>query len=116
MIVYQELDVDWKNVIVEQPPLNTEVFSRQVAGGSQSIRQSWSGLRMVGATARMMLIMAAAKEWQVPVEEVTTEAGVLYHKNKGKKAGYGEMSTWLLYTSDAADNPLRIEYGGGRIV
>ncbi len=93
MIVAEELDVDWKNVIVEQAPLNTEVFSRQVAGGSQSIRQSWSGLRMVGATARMMLIMAAAKEWQVPVEEVTTEAGVLYHKNKGKKAGYGEMST-----------------------
>ena len=93
MIVAEELDVDWKNVIVEQAPLNTDVFNRQVAGGSQSIRQSWSGLRMVGATARMMLVMAAAKEWQVSVEEITTEAGVLYHKTSGKKAGYGEMAT-----------------------
>lgn len=93
MIVADELDVDWKNVIVEQAPLNTSVFTRQVAGGSQSIRQSWNGLRTVGATARTMLREAAAKQWQVPVEEVTTEAGVLYHKGSGKKAGYGEMAT-----------------------
>ena len=93
MIVAEELDVDWKNVIVEQAPLNTSVFTRQVAGGSQSIRQSWKGLRTVGATARTMLREAAAKEWQVPVGEVTTDAGVLYHKNSGKKAGYGEMAT-----------------------
>jgi isoquinoline 1-oxidoreductase beta subunit len=93
MIVAEELDVDWKNVIVEQAPLNTQVFNRQVAGGSQSIRQSWPGLRMVGATARRMLQEAAAREWQVPVGEITTEAGVLVHKNSGKKAGYGEMAT-----------------------
>jgi len=93
MIVAEELDVDWKNVIVEQAPLNTDVFTRQVAGGSQSIRQSWSGLRTVGATARTMLREAAAKEWQVPVEEVSTEAGMLIHKSSGKKAGYGEMAT-----------------------
>ncbi len=93
MIVAEELDVDWKNVIVEQAPLNTGVFDRQVAGGSQSIRQSWKGLRTVGATARMMLMEAAAVAWQVPVEEVTTEAGILYHKSSGKKAGYGEMAT-----------------------
>ena len=93
MIVAEELDVDWKKVIVEQAPLNTSVFTRQVAGGSQSIRQSWNGLRTVGATARTMLREAAAKEWQVPVGEVSTDAGVLYHKNSGKKAGYGEMAT-----------------------
>ena len=85
MIVAEELDVDWKNVIVEQAPLNTDVFKRQVAGGSQSIRQSWSALRTAGATARSMLMEAAAKEWQVPVEEITTEAGVIYHKKGGKK-------------------------------
>ena len=55
MIVAEELDVDWKNVIVEQAPLNTKVFTRQLAGGSQSIRSSWNGLRMAGATARHML-------------------------------------------------------------
>lgn len=93
MIVAEELDVDWKNVLVEQAPLNTKVFVRQLAGGSDSIRTSWPGLRMAGASARTMLRQAAASKWEVPVEEVTTEAGVLYHKNSGKKAGYGEMAS-----------------------
>ena len=61
MIVAEELDVDWKNVIVEQAPLNTDIFTRQLAGGSQSIRQSWPALRMAGATARNMLRQAAAQ-------------------------------------------------------
>lgn len=92
MIVAEELDVDWDQVMVEQAPLNTEIFTRQLAGGSQSIRQGWDGLRMAGATARRMLREAAAQAWAVPVEEVTTAAGVLYHKSSGKSAGYGEMA------------------------
>ena len=93
MIVAEELDIDWKNVVVEQAPLNTAVFTRQLAGGSQSIRQGWEGLRMAGAGARQLLREAAAQAWQVPVAEVTTEAGVLYHKPSGKSAGYGEMAS-----------------------
>lgn len=93
MIVAEELDIDWKNVIVEQAPLNTEVFTRQLAGGSQSIRQGWQGLRMAGASARQMLREAAAQSWQVPVDEITTAAGVLYHQKSGKTAGYGEMAS-----------------------
>lgn len=93
MIVAEELDIDWKNVVVEQAPLNTEVFTRQLAGGSQSIRQGWQGLRMAGASARHMLKEAAAQAWQVPVEEITTAAGVLYHQKSGKSAGYGEMAS-----------------------
>lgn len=93
MIVAEELDVDWKNVIVEQAPLNTAIFTRQLAGGSQSIRQGWKGLRTAGATARQMLRQAAANVWLVPVDEITTEAGVLYHKASGKSAGYGEMAS-----------------------
>jgi isoquinoline 1-oxidoreductase subunit beta len=93
MLVAEELDVDWKNVIVEQAPLNTNIFVRQLAGGSQSIRQGWQGLRMAGATARKMLCEAAAQTWQVPVSEITTEAGIIYHKASGKKATYGEMAS-----------------------
>ena len=93
MIVADELDVDWKKVIVEQAPLNTEAFTRQFIGGSQAIRQSWQGLRMAGAGARRMLREAAAQAWQVPVDEITTESGTLYHKNSGKSAGYGEMAS-----------------------
>ncbi|MDT9071346.1 molybdopterin cofactor-binding domain-containing protein, partial [Escherichia coli] len=65
MIVAEELDVKWEDVIVKQAPLNSESFTRQVAGGSQSIRQGWQSLRMAGATAREMLKNAAAKQWNV---------------------------------------------------
>lgn len=93
MIVAEELDVDWNRVIVEQAPLNTDIFTRQLAGGSQSIRQGWNGLRTAGATARQMLRQAAADAWQVPVNEITTEAGVLNHAASGKSATYGEMAS-----------------------
>src|SRR5258707_9222255 len=105
MIVAEELDIDWKNVIVEQAPLNTEIFTRQLAGGSQSIRQSWKGLRTAGATARQMLREAAAKTWQVSVNEITTEAGTLFHKNTGKKAGYGEMGFSCSQNSEPKKEP-----------
>lgn len=93
MIVAEELDIDWGNVIVEQAPLNTDIFQRQLAGGSQSIRAGWQGLRMAGATARHMLIAAAAEAWQVPASEITTNAGILTHKASNKSAGYGEMAS-----------------------
>ena len=93
MIVADELDVDWKDVIVEQAPLNTDAFSFQFIGGSQAIRRGWPGLRMAGASARQMLREAAAKAWQVPVEEITTVAGVLHHEASDKSLGYGEMAS-----------------------
>ncbi len=92
MIVAEELDVNWNDVLVEQAPLNTEIFTRQLAGGSQSIRQGWEGLRMAGAAARTMLRQAAADAWQVPLAEVTSSEGLLYHKGTGKSATYGEMA------------------------
>lgn len=64
MIVAEELDVNWKNVKVVQAPLNTAIFTRQIAGGSRSINESWDALRMAGATARHMLVQAAAASWE----------------------------------------------------
>ena len=93
MIVAEELDAVWKNVIVEQAPFDPEYFGRQFTGGSQGIRRGWEMLRMAGAAARQMLRQAAADTWQVPVEEVTTEAGRLHHNATGKEAGYGEMAS-----------------------
>lgn len=92
MIVAEELDVDWNNVIVEQAPLNTDVFTRQLAGGSQSIRQGWESLRTAGATARQMLLTAAADQWQVPVGELRVDNGVIRHKGSDKSMGYGEIA------------------------
>lgn len=93
MIVAEELDIDWKNVVIEQAHLNTKMYTRQFIGGSQALRRGWPGLRMAGASARTMLREAAAQAWQVPLEEITTEAGTLYHKKSGQSAGYGEMAS-----------------------
>lgn len=92
VIVAEELDVDWKDVVVEQADLNLIKYSRQLAGGSQSIRQGWQGLRMAGATGRRMLMEAAAKQWNVPVGELTTDKGVVYHKSSNQSANYGELA------------------------
>ena len=93
MSLADELEVDWKDVIVEQAPLNTDLYTWQVAGGSRSIMSSWEPLRMAGATARQMLKEAAAAAWQVPVAEITAVAGVLSHEASGNSAGYGEMAS-----------------------
>ncbi len=93
MIVAEELDVDWKTVIVEQASLNTALYTRQFIGGSQAIRQGWKSLRTAGASARQMLREAAAQSWGVPLDEVTTENGKLYHNKSGKSAGYGSMAS-----------------------
>ncbi|MFN8256211.1 MAG: molybdopterin cofactor-binding domain-containing protein [Bacteroidales bacterium] len=92
-IVAEELDVNWKNVIVEQAYLNTKLYTGQTIGGSNAIRQGWKTLRMAGATARYMLRQAAANAWQVPMTEITTSEGMLYHKKSGKSAGYGNMAS-----------------------
>lgn len=93
MILAEELDIDWKSVVVEQADFFPERFDRQFTGGSQGIRQGWKPLRTAGATARQMLIQAAAQTWNVPAEEISTEAGTLHHQPSGKKAGYGEMAS-----------------------
>ncbi|MBU3821668.1 molybdopterin-dependent oxidoreductase [Flavobacteriaceae bacterium XHP0103] len=93
MIVAEELDVDWKNVVVEQAPLNTGFYQNQFAGGSLSIRLSWNALRMAGATARRMLLDAAAKEWNIPVSDLTVAQGVIKEKNGERSIGYGEIAS-----------------------
>ena len=92
MLVAEELDIDWKNVIVEQAGLDMNLYSRQIAGGSQSIRSSWKSLRMAGATARRMLMEAASQELGVPVEELTTENGEIKHAS-GKSISYGKVAS-----------------------
>lgn len=91
MVVAEELDVDWKDVIVKQAPLNTQLFTRQVAGGSQSIRKGWQGLRMAGATAKQMLINAAAKQWQVDPSTCKAAKGLITNTN-GDELSYGAVA------------------------
>lgn len=92
IIVAEELDADWTKVVVEQAPLDTKKFERQVAGGSGSIPHSWQRLRTAGATARQMLLEAAAKRWNVPASECTTAKGFVLHTGSGRKLSYGELA------------------------
>ncbi len=103
MIIAEELCVDWKKVKVELAPLNSK-FGRQTAGGSGSVRGRFSELRKAGATAREMLIAAAALTWNVPQSECTAEDGVVSHKASGKKLGYGELATKAA-TLEVPSNP-----------
>jgi len=91
LIVAEELDVAWDQVSVEQAPLDTKKFSRQIAGGSQSIRAGWNGLRMAGATARYLFVSAAANLWNVPAEDLVTEAGMVKHLPTNKSIAYKEL-------------------------
>ena len=93
MLVAEELDCDWSKVVVEQAGLDSTKYTRQVAGGSGSTPASWKPLRTAGATARQMLISAAAKRWNVSASECSTSNGVVLHSASGKKATYGELAT-----------------------
>lgn len=92
MIVAEELDCDWSDVIVQQAGLNGN-FERQIAGGSQSIRFSWPGLRQAGAKARHLLVQAAAQEMEVDPSACTTDKGVIHHEASGQSKTYGEVAS-----------------------
>ncbi|MEJ8819452.1 xanthine dehydrogenase family protein molybdopterin-binding subunit [Lacibacter sp. H407] len=93
MIVAEELDVDWKKVVVEMGPHDNTKLGPQFTGGSNSVRMYWKPLRDAGAAARSMLLTAAAQTWNVPVEELTTKAGMIYHEKTGKSGTYGEFAS-----------------------
>ncbi len=90
MIIAEELDVSWDMVHVEQGVLDTENYTRQVAGGSQSIRHGWDALRQTGATARQMLVNAAAAKWGVDAAECKTSEGVITNA-AGETLTYGDV-------------------------
>ena len=93
MIVAEELDVDWQKVVVEMGPHDNVKYGPQFVGGSNSTRMYWRPLREAGATARQMLMQAAAQTWGVPMEEVTTKAGMVYHEKTGKSGKYGDFAS-----------------------
>ncbi len=90
MIIAEELDVAWKDVYVEQGILDTKNYTRQVAGGSQSIRHGWDALRQTGATAKQMLVNAAAARWGVDASTCTVNEGVITNA-AGETLGYGDV-------------------------
>ena len=92
MIVAEELDVPWETVTVVQGDLNP-AYGRQFSVGSQSTPGNYAPMRRAGATGRAMLVEAAARTWNVPAAECTTESGAVIHASSKRRATYGELAT-----------------------
>ncbi len=107
MIVAEELDADWTKVKVVQANLDTKNFERQLTGGSGAVPHSWKRLRTAGATARYMLIQAAAKRWNVPAEECTANNGFVLHEKSNKKIAFGELVEDAAKVTVPAEIPLK---------
>jgi isoquinoline 1-oxidoreductase beta subunit len=98
MILAEELDADLAQVALQHAPPNDKLygnptFGLQVTGNSNSIRAFWKPLRNAGASARAMLVQAAAQQWQVEPSSCTTAKGEVTHTESGRKLSYGALAT-----------------------
>ncbi|MEH2489192.1 xanthine dehydrogenase family protein molybdopterin-binding subunit [Bradyrhizobium sp. AZCC 2230] len=96
-VLAEELDADWSKVEVQHAPPNDKLYANptfglQVTGNSNSIRAWWMPLRKAGATARAMLVQAAAGQWGVDAASCTASKGEVAHAASGRKLGYGELA------------------------
>src|SRR3972149_3468524 len=96
MMLAEELDCDWSRVKVESSPAGPEYYDpmagEQTTGGSTSVMTSWEPLRKAGASARAVLVDAAAQTWGGAPSSLRPEKGRVYHDASGRSASYGELS------------------------
>ena len=114
-LVAEELECDWSKVTTEFPTPGQSVARKRAwgdfsTGGSRGIRTSQDYVRKGGATARMMLVQAAANEWKVPVSECTAANSVITHTPSGKKTTYGKVVEAAAKLQPPADADV-IEHG-----
>ena len=108
MLIAEELDADWAKVRVDDAPLDPRKYGGQGVGGSDAIRSDWDALRRVGATARAVLIQAAATLWQVPAGECDTDVQKVRHRASGRQAPYGALAARASgVTVPASEVPLK---------
>ena len=108
MILADELEVEWPKFQRQQADAAPmEVYGSQTAGGSTSIRTSWAPLRQAGATARAMLIAAAAAEWGVAPTACRAYAGSVVHDPSGRTLRYGELAEKAATLPVPEDPPLK---------
>jgi isoquinoline 1-oxidoreductase beta subunit len=97
MLLAEELECDWARMNVEMAPADkayiNPIIGMQLTGGSTAVRAYWTPLRQAGATARDLLIRAAAQTWKVKEDECRAENGFVLHKTNKLKASYGALAT-----------------------
>jgi isoquinoline 1-oxidoreductase subunit beta len=96
-LVAEELDADWSQMRAVHSPTDNKIYANlmfglQGTGGSSSIANAYEQMRKAGATARAMLVAAAADDWQVPAAEITVEKGRIKHAMSGKESGFGAFA------------------------
>lgn len=91
MIIAEELDVDWQTIRVEQAEWNPNL-ENQFSGGSLSVRLNFQAMRLAGASAREMLVQAAADRWRIPANSLMTAGGRVLHRSTGRALDYGELA------------------------
>ena len=112
MILAEELDADISSVVLEHAPANEKLYANpafgvQATGGSTSVRAFWKPLRVAGASARAMLVQAAAGQWQVEPASCTTSKGEVTHSPSGRKLSYGALATAASSQTPPKDVPLK---------
>jgi isoquinoline 1-oxidoreductase subunit beta len=110
-VLSEELDADWTRVKVESAPADAKRYANLVfvtmqgTGGSSAMANSWQQLRQAGATARALLLSAAAKQWQVPASQLRVEKSIVYHDATQRKVAYGA----LVKTASTLPVPAHVE-------
>lgn len=106
-IIAEELEVDLKDIEVVFAKGDPNKYGSQITGGSSTIRGSYKRLLTLGATARQMLIMAAAAKWNAPVTDCYAQSGQVIHRPTGKKLNYGELVADASKLTPPKDVPLK---------
>jgi isoquinoline 1-oxidoreductase beta subunit len=111
MLIAEELEADWSKIKVESAPVdavyNHTVFGMQLTGGSTSTASEWQRFRKAGATARIMLIAAAAQNWKVEPQSLRAENGFVIHAASNRRASFGSLADTAATLTPPKDVPLK---------